>query len=479
MRAGLLALLDQGDRHVAEASPRRRVLLEQLTEPDRAGETAGAAADDEDARRRSARPRAPSARRRPRRSRTAAESPRARRRAACSRSSSVASPDELGQLGQDLLDVADHGHVGEVEDRCVRVLVDRDDRAGALHPDLVLDRAGDAARDVELRARPTCRSARPGPRTGTSRRRRRRASPRRRRRAPWRAPRRARSCPACRDRARRRRSRPRPRSTGPDASSCACSTIRASVEKSWNDAENGCDGSRRRRPPAPRTRPTGRDRCAACPSRPRRRRPCRRAPGARRRARSPSSAQVGEIPVETGAEPRRETGRDIGGEHGGGEEHGVGAGLLDERGERVDTRLRQRRARAPGRRRRRRVPPAEPATLGDARAEHDTGRVETDRRAPSRARPARPSAARPRDARERRAPSQELPLGEIGDDLVGGAAVVLDPQLIAARLRRRRARARSCESRPRRRPLRRCPRSASESVSAGFDFALMIPFSDG
>src|SRR5439155_4760216 len=58
---------------------------------------------------------------------------------------------ELGQLRDDLVQVADDSEVGELEDRCVRVLVDRDDRPRALHADLVLDRARDPARDVELR----------------------------------------------------------------------------------------------------------------------------------------------------------------------------------------------------------------------------------------------------------------------------------------------------------------------------------------
>ena len=49
MRAGLLALLDERDRHLAEPLGRGRILLEQLTEADRAGETGGAATDDQDA----------------------------------------------------------------------------------------------------------------------------------------------------------------------------------------------------------------------------------------------------------------------------------------------------------------------------------------------------------------------------------------------------------------------------------------------
>ena len=47
--------------------------------------------------------------------------------------------------------VTDDGEVGVLEDRRVRVLVDGDDGAGALHADLVLDRARDPARDIELR----------------------------------------------------------------------------------------------------------------------------------------------------------------------------------------------------------------------------------------------------------------------------------------------------------------------------------------
>src|ERR1700729_3672622 len=58
--------------------------------------------------------------------------------------------DRVGQLGHDLVQVADDPEVGELEDRRVRVLVDRDDVLRGLHPDLVLDRAGDPGREVEL-----------------------------------------------------------------------------------------------------------------------------------------------------------------------------------------------------------------------------------------------------------------------------------------------------------------------------------------
>src|SRR3954451_4096154 len=57
----------------------------------------------------------------------------------------------LSQLGQDLVQVADDAQVGELEDRRVLVLVDRDDVLRRLHADLVLDGARDAGRQVQLR----------------------------------------------------------------------------------------------------------------------------------------------------------------------------------------------------------------------------------------------------------------------------------------------------------------------------------------
>src|SRR3954463_16469925 len=57
----------------------------------------------------------------------------------------------LRQLGQDLVEIAHDAEVGELEDRGVRVLVDRHDVLGVLHADLVLDRAGDARGQVQLR----------------------------------------------------------------------------------------------------------------------------------------------------------------------------------------------------------------------------------------------------------------------------------------------------------------------------------------
>src|SRR3954470_6304751 len=74
----------------------------------------------------------------------AADSPRARR-------SRAALLQELRELRDDLVQVADHTEIGELEDRRVAILVDRDDRPRALHADLVLDRTGDSDGDVQLR----------------------------------------------------------------------------------------------------------------------------------------------------------------------------------------------------------------------------------------------------------------------------------------------------------------------------------------
>src|SRR5258706_7229309 len=51
--------------------------------------------------------------------------------------------------GCDVEQVADHDEVGELGDRRVGVAIDGHDRAGRLHPDLVLDRAGDPEREIE------------------------------------------------------------------------------------------------------------------------------------------------------------------------------------------------------------------------------------------------------------------------------------------------------------------------------------------
>jgi hypothetical protein len=53
--------------------------------------------------------------------------------------------------------------------------------------------------------------------------------------------------------------------------------------------------------------------------------------------------EVGEVPVEPGLEPSGEPCSDVAREHGGREEHGVRARLLDDRRQRVDPWLRERR----------------------------------------------------------------------------------------------------------------------------------------
>src|SRR5207249_9894957 len=55
------------------------------------------------------------------------------------------------QGGHDFEDVADHAVVGNFEDGSVRILVDGDAGAGALHADDVLNRATDAQGEIEFR----------------------------------------------------------------------------------------------------------------------------------------------------------------------------------------------------------------------------------------------------------------------------------------------------------------------------------------
>src|SRR5258706_14269674 len=56
------------------------------------------------------------------------------------------------QFLHELEQVADEPVVGDAEDRCLRVLVDRDDHLRILHAGEVLDGARDACRDVQLRS---------------------------------------------------------------------------------------------------------------------------------------------------------------------------------------------------------------------------------------------------------------------------------------------------------------------------------------
>src|SRR5947209_18697249 len=65
--------------------------------------------------------------------------------------SALAFRDLVDQGRQDRVQVPDDAEVGDLEHGRLRVLVDHDDRPGALHAGAVLDRAGDATGDVHLR----------------------------------------------------------------------------------------------------------------------------------------------------------------------------------------------------------------------------------------------------------------------------------------------------------------------------------------
>src|SRR5437773_1261039 len=57
----------------------------------------------------------------------------------------------FGEGGHDLENIADDAIVGNFEDGSVRIFVDGDDSAGALHADDVLNRPADAESKIELR----------------------------------------------------------------------------------------------------------------------------------------------------------------------------------------------------------------------------------------------------------------------------------------------------------------------------------------
>src|SRR3990172_6653518 len=60
-------------------------------------------------------------------------------------------PDLGNQHRHEFIQVTDHSEVGDLEYRRAGILVDGNDDPGLLHSMQVLDRAGDAAGDVELR----------------------------------------------------------------------------------------------------------------------------------------------------------------------------------------------------------------------------------------------------------------------------------------------------------------------------------------
>src|SRR6476646_11788090 len=165
MRTGLLAFLDHGDRHLTETFGYRRGAFEQLPHPDSAGESGRPCADDRDADLdplvlgiawssncfgeperwwKVGRPHVIRAKRNPNQLRGNAQ-----HFARLSRGAMLT--DELGQLRDDLVEVAYDAEVGVLEDRRVGVLVDGNDHVRALHAHLVLDRARDADRNIETR----------------------------------------------------------------------------------------------------------------------------------------------------------------------------------------------------------------------------------------------------------------------------------------------------------------------------------------
>ena len=99
--------------------------------------------------------------------------------------------------------------------------------------------------------------------------------------------------------------------------------------------------------------------------------------------RSVSQLEVDEVPVEPGAEPRRQAGGHVGREHGRAEEDGVEALVPDEPGEHVHPRLRERsgeRGVVGGVDLRGAEPPGLGGELPDAGAGHDRGDVAAELR---------------------------------------------------------------------------------------------------
>ena len=130
---------------------------------------------------------------------------------------------------------------------------------------------------------------------------------------------------------------------GPLDSSCVCSTSVASVEKSENVVLERLDLGRPARLDRVERARADERRSSGAPFQPTSTSTVSPSAGRLPTSSPSASDEVGQIPVEAGVEPRREAGGDVGGEDGGREENRVGTGLLDERRERVDARLRKRR----------------------------------------------------------------------------------------------------------------------------------------
>src|SRR5262249_61844408 len=123
VRPGLLALLEDGDRDVAETVTHLRVLLEELSEADRARQPPRSGPDDRYS------DLDPRLRRVGRRADRVDRPERRREVDGPGHGLSASRAHELRELRDDLVQVADDADVAEVEDRRVRGLIDGDDNA--------------------------------------------------------------------------------------------------------------------------------------------------------------------------------------------------------------------------------------------------------------------------------------------------------------------------------------------------------------
>ena len=383
------------------------------------------------------------------------------------------------------MQVADDAEVAELEDRRVRVLVDRDDHARALHADLVLDRARDAARRRRASATtvlpvwPTWVEYGYQPASTTARVAATAPPSALRELLDEREVLRAAEAAAAGD------DHVRVLDRRPLGSSCACSTIVAAVEKSWSSTGALLDARPRRRSRPGRTRP---ERKSAMPR--------RRSSSRRRRAPCPERRPLAdELPVlaatrstrsqfRPGVEPRREAGGDVRGEHRRWRRARCRSrSLAHELREHVDARLRQRRlerrvvgdvdllraerAGLGGERRCTPEPTTTPATSSPSEAAFESTPSEPFWSSPSWC------------SRKTSVRHSSFFSARKSTIFCAAAAVVLDLHACRRAAGDRRARAPRSATRPRRAASRRRRGRRATAVSCGFFFAPMIPFSDG
>src|SRR4051812_11331450 len=249
---------------------------------------------------------------------------------------------ELGQLGDDLVHVTDDAEIAELEDRRVRIFVDRDDHVRALHAHLVLDRARDAERHVELRRHdlprlPDLRGVRVPARVDDGARRTDRTPERTRELLGEREVLRSAEAATPRDDHICVLDRGAARLLLLLADDLRAERVVLVLDRDVLDLRL-----------AARAFP-GVERAGAEEREPRLRLPADVDENGVLESRSLSDERavtrvdVDEIPVEAGIEPRRKACRDVGGEHRVREEHGVVAAVAHDLRQHVDARLRQRR----------------------------------------------------------------------------------------------------------------------------------------